>query len=641
MGWIAATVWVGMSGSGQAAVLWSPDGQWLAYTISARAESDLPAPGWLFERASDLGRGPGWSEPPRRPAAMHRLWATRVDTGASVLLEESTAPLTTPSWGPEGKALTFGRLVRDGQMSRYEIVIQEGLDRKRVLLSRPLAGPGADDPDLSGLVLAWSSDGRYLAVPLLEQAPSLGIVRADNGRLLKVIDNAMLPAWSPDGTKLAFVRGGDPQSLNYVDTNFGPPRHLSDIGRSSQAPAWSRDGRWVMTLARKTGPKGADPSTLQVDLVRVQVDGGKIDLIPNLTSEPGVPGKDWRGSWFSFDRAGEELFYTSDVDGQPSIIARYRPRDRVTTVKDNPIDFSVRVVGLAIAPAAKVLALSAGASTPFAPAGLWNLSASTAERFKPIVPDDSTRVEWITNLITAARQPLDRRLPPAITEEGQPAERPSLLPVPGEVLSNDELWTILKRLGRIGRPLCDRPGDSPPASPELLAFLEEAKLFFDYAREDYTAALESLEAIEGRTTSPERRLRLLSLRAQILMGQGQADRAGQTIAFLQSIHRGVPKRIEITPAGATLTDDPDPRREWPNYLAMRAKKLAFAPDEVEEPFGHRNPDNPDPAVAAGRFPFPIEEPRPAMIVPGPPRRLPPILPRFQPRTPPRPPVPRS
>ncbi len=331
--------------------------------------------------------------------------------------------------------------------------------------------------------------------------------------MLKVLEGASRPSWSPDGTKLAFVQAGDHEWLHVIDTNFGPPRPLVGLGRTSQPPSWSRDGRWVMAVAhleRVAAVRGAEGPSSQTDLIRAQVDGGKYEPVANLASDPGGSGR-WNGSWFSLDRAGEELFFTSDVEGQPSVIAWFRPRDRVTLKKDNPIDFAVRVVGLAVAPAGKVLALGAGASPPFAAPGLWNLATTTAsDRFRAIVPDDATRVEWLTNLIAAARPPLGR-LPAAVVGD-RTAERPTLLPVPGEVPGNDEILTILRRLARTGRPLCDRPPDAPPAGPELLAFLDEARLFFDFAREDYAAALASLEAIEARTTSPEHRLRLLSAR---------------------------------------------------------------------------------------------------------------------------------
>ena len=105
----------------------------------------------------------------------------------------------------------------------------------------------------------------------------------------------------------------------------------------------------------------------------------------------------------------------------------------------------------------------------------------------------------------------------------------------------------------------------------MQALLDEARLFFDYLREDYPAALDSLERLEARTSSPDERLRLLSLRAQIFLGQGATDRAAETIAFLETVPRASSTRLEITPAGPVLTDEDDPRRGWPSYLSSRSE----------------------------------------------------------------------
>src|SRR5947209_18313104 len=141
---------------------WSPDGKWLAYVVEARPIAGSLAPGWLFDAAA-----PGRSKP-ARPSGVtsYRLWATQADSGASVLLEDSPGPLTAPGWSPDGRALAFGRAVPGANGSgRFEVVILEGPTRRRVVTSRALPVLGAGPTRLPGQAIAWSPDGRYLAVP--------------------------------------------------------------------------------------------------------------------------------------------------------------------------------------------------------------------------------------------------------------------------------------------------------------------------------------------------------------------------------------------------------------------------------------------------------------------------------------------
>jgi hypothetical protein len=122
-------------------------------------------------------------------------------------------------------------------------------------------------------------------------------------------------------------------------------------------------------------------------------------------------------------------------------------------------------------------------------------------------------------------------------------------------------------------------------------------LFFDYLRADYPSALSALAALEARTDSPDRRLRLLSVRAQIFLGQKHFEQARATIAYLQSSRGGTRRRVEVTPLSIVLTAEPDPSRGWANYLdTVRAQFEAAAdhPDEATQPPGHHNPDAPRP-----------------------------------------------
>ena len=158
----------------------------------------------------------------------------------------------------------------------------------------------------------------------------------------------------------------------------------------------------------------------------------------------------------------------------------------------------------------------------------------------------------------------------------------------------------LRRLGRLARPLCERPADAAPAPPALQALLDEARLFFDYLREDYRAALDSLERLEARTSSPDERLRLLSLRAQIFLGQGATDRAAETIAFLGD----GPARV-VDEAGdhprRPLADGrgrPPPRlARLPSSRSEAWTRAGLEADrDPEAPMGLRNLDAPLPGL---------------------------------------------
>jgi hypothetical protein len=610
-----------------APVLWSPDGQWVAYTMALRNGQGLE-PGWLFEtgrgETSLTKSGPAAAEP-----HVYRLWATHAASGESVLLEQSRTPLTTPAWSPDGQALAFGRLVSEaGGRGRFEINIQEAPDRKRIVLARPVTELHARAADLPGLALAWSPDGRYLAVPLLGQPLSLGIIRADNGRLLKLINDAYLPAWSPDGTKLAFVQGqgSESESLHYVDHNFGPSRHLLDIGQTTQAPAWYRDSRSIATVVRRPAPiRRREPPVQQVDLLRVHIESGRVDVVANLLTEPGDRERAYKGSSFSFDRDGDELFHVSDVEGQLTEITCYHPRTGETAEKFHPIDPLIRIGALALSPGAKSLAFRAGAAGDLS---ILALLDRETKQLMPLIPDDDARIEWIVTLIRTAQALLQAHLP-ATDGQNLPIQRPTLLPVAGELPVNQDAAARLRRLGRIGRPLCDRPVEAPLASDSLLAVLAEARLFFDVLREEFGAALASLEALEPRLATREQREALLGLRAQIFLGQKRFEQANQTIAFLRSIETQTGQRLEQTPTGATLIPETGPARHWASYLAERSAELQKASSELSDAaLGHRNPDNPNfnaealPGAAGAPIPF-------APMLEVAPRPFLPLLPEFE------------
>src|ERR1051325_2846102 len=110
---------------------------------------------------------------------------------------------------------------------------------------------------------APSPDGRWLVVPVTEPAydekdetADLWIVPGDGSaqprRLTTAKGKETGPAWSPDGTQLAFStkRDGDEVTQIYViAVGGGEARRLTQLALGARAPQWSADGKTILFQA--------------------------------------------------------------------------------------------------------------------------------------------------------------------------------------------------------------------------------------------------------------------------------------------------------------------------------------------------------------------------------------------------------
>jgi len=576
---------------------WSPDGRWLAYgqtSVPGRPTPPTP-PGWLFE----VGETPDRARPDGRPAT-YRIIGTAVGTGVSVCLAESSRPMTAPGWSPDGRRLAFGRLagVFGVASGRFEVVIRDGSGSERVVLSRTLAATArVDEETFAARGVAWSGDGRSLAVPDPTDPDRASVVRVDTGQTLKSFCGARWFAWSPDGSRLAVVGGADfSKALGLVDGGFGPVRRLTDLGRVGHTPFWSRDGRWVFAVARRPGGPG-----VEVELLRVQPETGAAETFARLgAAEGGRPGGDLPVA-VALDRDGAELFAALPDSNLPPAVVWFRPRTSETVDRFHPLDPSLGVGSLALAPSGRSLAMRVEGPSGGTSVAVWDVADRT---LTPLAPDDDARTAWVDSLVTSACRVLEQTLRPVVVR-GRLVSRPSRLPAPGEVPADQEVGARLRRIGRFGRPLCDRPAVATVGDPILDAYLAEARLLFDTLREDWPAALRSLDALATVAEEPDRRLRLLSVRAQLLIGLGEPDRARDTIGYLREIEARVPSRFEVTTAGWSITPEPGPTLGWADFLARRLDD----PREVP-PASGRTSDGQDEPWPPPHPPMPARRPQP-------------------------------
>ncbi len=584
---------------------------------SSRADTPTLRPGWLFDSQSLFAAGHASclviGDRPKAGATRYRIYATDRLSMTSALIADAAFPLSSPTWGPDGHSLFYCRLVpqgsgtdADGFQGRCELVLQEALDRQRVIATLPGITLRRDEiTAFCELKASWSPDGQYLAVPRPGRIPAILIVLPEQGRILKTLTWARLPSWSPESSRLIFVRHPQDESKNeslqVIGRDFGAARPLVDLNDMSEPASWSQDGQSVLVAARR--PQGR---TQTFELSRVLVDSGITTRAMVLVDEEsardlnrqvsprkmffpaenltrglvtlGLDSPTQNASQrvsLGFNRDLEQCVFAADLEGQVPVIGYNDIRDfrrdfrRAGTVlkKFHPLDFSLRIGSLALHPDDQVVAVRidtlGGASPPL----LCDLASMNVTL---IAPDSCLRQQWLTTLAATAHGLLQTIPQPSL--DGQPIERISVLPAPGELLEQNPMVLRLRRIGKVGRTLVDQPPvdqSSAAVSDETVAPpQDELRLFFDYLRGEYKDADTDLDAITACAATSDARFRLLAIRAQILHARDMTHQARAITDYLLKVQGGPARRVEETVAGMVFTPVDDSIRPWTRYLAQ-------------------------------------------------------------------------
>lgn len=148
-----------------------------------------------------------------------------------------------PRWSPDRRAIVFTAY---RSRSRQTIEVIELASGKRSTLVS-LAGLNitpAYSPDGTAVAFATSQDGNSEIYTLDLKTQALK-------RLTNHAAGDLSPAWSPTGREMAFVsdRGGGPQ-LYLMSADGSNVRRLTFDGDYNAAPAWSPKGNWIAYVCR-------------------------------------------------------------------------------------------------------------------------------------------------------------------------------------------------------------------------------------------------------------------------------------------------------------------------------------------------------------------------------------------------------
>ncbi len=591
---------------------WSPDGRWLAYTMVEPADTPTLKPGWLYDSGALFPARRGsflpLDERPKTGFPRYRIWATERVSGVSVLIADAAYPLSSPAWGPDGHTLFYCRFVPrlpetdlNLLQGRCELVVQESLDRQRVIMTLPDITLDRDQlASFCELKASWSPDGQYVAVPRPGRTAAILIVLPEQGRVLKTLDRASLPSWSPDSSRLTFVRtardGSSTQTLQVIGHDFGAGRALAELSEMSEPASWSRDGQWVLVAAQRVQVRPQN-----FELLRVFIDSGvatramllrdegpfresnrgrsplrnpqppenpNANRMLTLGLDAPSPNAAQRFS-LGFDRDQEQCIFSADREGQIPVIGYSNIRRQTVLKKFHPIDISLRIGSLALHPDDPLVAVRIDTLGGSSPPLLCDLGSTNAN-VKLVAPDGCTRQEWLTTLVATAHGLLQTVPQPSF--DGQPVERVSLLPAPGEIPEQNPSVIRLHQIGKVARTLLDEPPadqSSAGSDDSVGKAQDECRLFFDYLRGNYKDAEADLDVLASRAATPDLRFRLLALRAQVLHARDMTHQARAVIDYLLKVQGVQTRRVEETPAGMVLTQVDDPGRLWTRYLSQR------------------------------------------------------------------------
>ena len=168
-----------------------------------------------------------------------------VDGHNEHVILDSTRPVMSPSWSPDGAKLAYVSFESD----QPRIFVQEIATGEREQV--------ASFPGINGAP-AFSPDGRNLAMTLSKDGnPEIYIMDLQTRRFRRVTRNDAIdtePSWSPDGQSLVFTsdRGGKPQ-LYRTALDGGRPERITFEGDYNARAVHSPDGTKLALVHRDQG----------------------------------------------------------------------------------------------------------------------------------------------------------------------------------------------------------------------------------------------------------------------------------------------------------------------------------------------------------------------------------------------------
>jgi TolB protein len=257
-----------------------------------------------FSSDRDSGRMKG----PVGPRDVQEIYIADYDGANARRITNTTTLNITPVWAPDGQAIVYTsyRPGNNGGFSTFQDLVISWLYKG--LRDEPTHG----SPSNQNYLPAWSPDGSRIAFTSNRDGnPEIYVMNRDGSNLHRLTNNPAIdvtPTWSPTGNQIAWVsdRTGTPKIYVMNADGTGQRMIISDY---CDRPTWSATPFNEIAYAAKTGPG--------YDIKIYDVASGESKKITDGIGSNESPAFSPNGRHIAFTstRSGKSEIFTVDRDG--------------------------------------------------------------------------------------------------------------------------------------------------------------------------------------------------------------------------------------------------------------------------------------------------------------------------------------